>query len=884
MRRSLAKFANLFRRASAEHELAREIDSHLALLAEDFERSGLSPADAKLAARKAYGGIEQAKELHREERSYLWFEHFLKDIRYGVRNLWRTPGFTAVAVMALALGIGANAAIFGVVNSLLLRPLAYKSPERLVTILHFGTGPVATANYLDWRDQSHSFEAMGAADFWSPNLTNTEKPEHLYGLKVTRNLLPLLGVDPLMGRLFAPGEDQAGADHEVVLGYTLWQRRFNADRDIVGKSITLDGEAYTVIGVMPPSFKFAPYWAIHAELWVPDSLGASAQQRGGNHLRIFARLKPGVSFAQAQADIATVTGRLEKEFPATNRGVTVIPLMQKVVGKIETPLLMLLGAVGFVLLIACANVAHMLLARTADRQKEIAVRVALGAGRARVISQFLTESLLLATLGAVAGWLLALAGTKALVLLSPAYLPRVETVSVDTHALLFLLCITAVTALAFGIMPAMHAAATNLNGSLKEGGRGDSEGIQRNRLRSFLVASEFALAFVLLIGAGLMIRSFHALQSVDPGFNPHNVLSLVVSVAGTKEAEANRRTIFYRELLEKVKHLPAVVSVGAINHLPLEGDLWDRSFKIEGRPEPRAGEEPDAVYRLVMPGYFQTMRLPVHRGRAIDERDDARSPGVVVLNERAARRFWPNEDAIGKRISINEQIPRQWLTVVGVVANAKQEDWAVDPFEEMYLPALQTPDFLGQVTSSIAPHMSYLTLVVRGSGDPKDLTAAVEATVRSLDRNVPISQVITMDGAVSNATAQPRFEMLLLAMFSGIALLLAAIGIYGVMNYSISRRTREIGIRMSLGASRGDVLKMVLRHAMLQALAGAAVGMAGSLLLARLMTKMLYGIQPTDPLTFGLVIAVLGLAALFATLLPARKAMLIEPVLALRAE
>ena len=345
MRRFLAKFANLFRRQSAEQELTREIDSHLALLEEDFERSGLSPTDAKLAARKAYGGIEQAKELHREERSYLWFEHFLKDIRYGVRNLWRTPGFTAVAVMALALGIGANTAIFGVVNFLLLRPLAYKSPERLVTILHFGTGPVATANYLDWRDQSHSFEAMGAADFWSPNLTNTEKPEHLYGLKVTQNLLPLLGVDPLMGRLFAPGEDQAGADHEVVLGYTLWQRRFNADRDIVGKPITLDGEAYTVIGVMPPTFKFAPYWAIHAELWVPDSLGASAQQRGGNHLRIFARLKPGVSFAQAQADIATVTGRLEKEFPATNRGVTVIPLMQKVVGNIETPLLMLLGAV-----------------------------------------------------------------------------------------------------------------------------------------------------------------------------------------------------------------------------------------------------------------------------------------------------------------------------------------------------------------------------------------------------------------------------------------------------------------------------------------------------------------------------------------------------------
>ncbi len=419
MRRFFLRFATLLRRETAERELSREIASHLTLMQEDFERQGLSPAAAKLAARKAYGGIEQAKELHREERSHLWLEHFLKDLRYGARNLWRSPGFTVVAVMALALGIGANTAIFGVVNSVLLRPLAYKQPDRLVTILHYGNGPVATANYFDWRDQTHSFTAMGAADFWSPNLTNTTNPEHLYGLKVTQNLLPLLGVDPIMGRLFALGEDKTGANHEVILSHALWVRRFNADRNVIGKPLTLDGEAYTVIGVMPPSFKFAPYWATHAELWAPTALEATANQRGGNHLRVFARLKPGVTFTQAQADIATVTGRLDKQFPATNRGVTVIPLMQKVVGNIETPLLLLLGAVGFVLLIACANVAHMLLARTADRQKEIAVRVALGAGRARVVSQFLTESILLAALGATIGWLLALAATKALAFSPP---------------------------------------------------------------------------------------------------------------------------------------------------------------------------------------------------------------------------------------------------------------------------------------------------------------------------------------------------------------------------------------------------------------------------------------------------------------------------------
>ncbi len=546
----------------------------------------------------------------------------------------------------------------------------------------------------------------------------------------------------------------------------------------------------------------------------------------------------------------------------------------------------MLGAVGFVLLIACANVAHMLLARTADRQKEIAVRVALGAGRARVISQFLTESLLLAALGAAVGWLLALAGTKALVFLAPAYIPRVETITIDSHALLFLLGVTVVTALVFGLMPALRAVATNLNDSLKEGGRGDSDGVSRNRLRTFLVASEFALAFVLLIGAGLMIRSFHALQLIDPGFNPHNVLSMIVSVAGTKEADANHRTAFYRELLEKVRNLPGVVSVGAINHLPLEGDQWDRAFVIEGRPDPPAGQEPDAVYRIVMPGYFQTMRLPLRGGRLIDERDDARAPGVVVINERAAHVYWPKENPVGKRIYLKEQDPaqREWLTVVGVVADARQIDWDADPSEEIYLPALQTPAFLGQAISIGAPHMSYLTLVVRGSGDAKDLTRAVESTVHSIDPNVPISHVITMDGAIANATAQPRFEMLLLGLFGAVALLLAAIGIYGVMNYSISRRTREIGIRMSLGASRSDVLRMVLRLAMLQAIAGTAVGVIGSFLLVRLLAKMLYGIQPTDPLTYASVIVVLGLAALFAALIPARKAMHIEPLVALRSE
>ena len=508
MRSFFAKFANLFQGPRAERELAREIEAHLTMLQDDYEARGMSREEAKLAARRSYGSVEFAKDLHREARSYLWVENFIKDIRYGARNLLRAPAFTAVAVVALALGIGANTTIFGVVNTVLLRPLEYKDANRLVTLLHNGTGPVATANYVDWRNQSGSFEAMGAADYWSPNVTpmdgsDTGSAEHLLGLKVTQSLLPLLGVPPLIGRLFISGEDQEGADHEVILSYALWQRRFHGDPNILGKLVKLDGEGYSVVGVMPAKFKFAPFWAVHAELWAPNAFGATAYQRGGNHLRVFARLKTRVTLAQARADVATVTGRLEKLYPATNRNVVVRPLKENVVGNIETPLILMLGAVGFVLLIACANVAHMLLARTADRQKEIAVRVALGAGKARLVAQFLTENLLLAGIGALAGFLLALAGTKALVTLSPAYIPRVEAAAIDSWAVFFLMGITVVTALCFGLTPALHAAAANLSDALKEGGRGDTDGVGRRQLRSFLVASEFALAFMLLIGGGI---------------------------------------------------------------------------------------------------------------------------------------------------------------------------------------------------------------------------------------------------------------------------------------------------------------------------------------------------------------------------------------------
>src|SRR5580700_81330 len=578
------RLLTIFRWRKLENDLDIELRSHVDALAEENMRRGMNEKEARQAAGREFGGVEQTKELYREQRGLPILETFLEDIRFGTRMLVKNPGFTIVAVLTLALGIGANAAIFSVVDTVLLRPLAYKDADRLVTILHQGYNPVAVANYIDWRDQSSSFEAMGAADYWSANLSGIDSPEHILGLKVTQSLLPLLGVEPLLGRLFVAGEDQKGAEHEVILSYGLWQRRFAGDSKVVGKVITLDAQPYTVLGVMPRTFKFAPFWATRAEMWVPNAFGDRIHHREGNSLRIFARLKRDVALSEARAEVATITARLEQKFPGTNRDVVVTPLKQNVVGQVKAPLLLLLGAVGFVLLIACANVAHMLLARSATRQKEMAVRTALGAPRTRVIRQSPTENLLLAAMGAAAGLLLAIWGTRAMVVLSPGDIPRVDTVTVDAHVVLFLLGVTALTGAVFGLVPAVQASAVNLSDALKEGSRGSSEGIRRNRLRSFLFASEFALALMLLIGAGLMIRSFFALQSVDPGFNPHNVLSMVVSVAGTKEAEPNRRAIFYQELLERTRALPGVLSVGGINHLPIEGDMWGWPFAVEGRP------------------------------------------------------------------------------------------------------------------------------------------------------------------------------------------------------------------------------------------------------------------------------------------------------------
>ncbi len=805
----------------------------------------------------------------------------IQDLHYALRQLRKSPGFTAVTVITLALGIGANTAIFSVVNAVLLRPLPYKDDGRLVVILNKGRNPVAPANFIDWRSQSQSFSQMGAAEYWTPNLTGTDNPEKLWALHVTPDIFPMLGVQPLLGRMFLPEEQEAGKEHEVVLSYSLWQSHFAGNPEIIGRSVALSGETYNVVGVMPRDFKFAPFWATKAQLWVPLALGPRLTDRGGSSLRVFARLKPGVTLEQAQAEMAGITGRLEREFPGTNQDMQVVSLREKVVGNIRPALLVLLGAVGFVLLIACANVSHMLLARAAARREEIALRTALGAGRWDVFRQLLTESLMLALMGGSAGLLLAVWGVRVLLAISPAAIPRVETVGVDGLVLLFALAISLLTGLAFGMAPAWRATAVNLSDALKEGKRGSSEGLRRNRLRGLLVGSEFALAVVLLAGAGLMVRTFLALQNVDAGFDPHGVLSMVVGVAGTEQASGGHTGNFYQEVLRKVGAVPGVQSVSGINHLPLAGDEWGFPFHIEGRPPEPPGKDLVATYRVVFPGYFRTMRIPILHGRDVTDADNLRAPGVVVINDYLARRYWPGEDAIGKRITFDDPARNpSWLTVVGVTKNTAQSNWTSPPEEEVFLPYLQNRDYL----NAPSPPFAYLTLVVRTGLDPAALAPAIRGAIHSLDANTPLSEIQTMDHVVAEANGQSRFYLILLGAFAAVALVLAGVGIYGVMSYSVSRRTHEIGVRMALGARGRDVLRLVVFQGIIQALAGVAVGLAGALALSQLMAGLLFGTRPTDPATFAAVVLVLSAVAVAASYIPARRAAKVDPMVALRYE
>ncbi len=800
-------------------------------------------------------------------------EAIIQDVRYGFRMLLKNRSFTLIAIFALALGIGANTAIFSVVNAVLLRPLPYYDPARIMTVLHKELGPVAPANFFDFREQQSVFESIAAAQYWTANLTGRDRPEQINGVQLTADMFHLLGVTPMLGRTFSDGEDQPGNERVIVLSHRLWQRRFGGDSGLINQQITLDGQSYTIIGVMPKEFQFAPFWATRAEMWSPLNLAPRTGDRGGQSLRIFARLKEGVTREQAQAEMEAIGQRLEQRYPDSNAGLKVFvdPLHEVVVGKTRPALLILLGAVCFVLLIACANVANLMMARATARQKEIAVKTALGASRSRIVRQLLTESVMLATAGGVAGLFLASWGISGLLALSPANLPRAQTISLDGYVLCFTLAISVLTGLVFGLVPALQASKLNLNESLKEGGRSSTEGRRRNRVRRLLVVSEIALALVLLVGGGLMIRSFLRLQSVDSGFNPRNVLTMIVSLAGSEHSTGPKRAAFFNQLIERVESLPGVESASAINHLPLAGDLWGLGFRIEGRPAPLPGEGPVGVYRIVRPNYFKTMGATLVAGRDFTERDNETADGTVIINEAMARRYWPDEDPIGKRIDLSgeESRPRE---IVAIIKDVKQGDWAAKPRPEMYLPHLQTT----------SPR--YLTLVVRTGSEPLKLATAVQSEVWAIDKNLPVSEIMSFEQAISASIAQQRFNMLLLGIFAAVALLLAVVGIYGVMSYSVTQRTHEIGIRMALGARASDVLKMIVGQGMTLVAIGIGVGLVGAFLLTRLMESLLFGVSVTDPLTFIAISTILAGVALGACFVPARRATKVDPMIALRYE
>jgi len=867
-------------RGRRERELDEELAAHLAMATADRIARGESPEEAATSARRELGNEALVKESTRAQWGSGSLERLLQDARYGLRILRRSPGFTTVAVVTLALGIGANTAILSVVDAILLRPLAYADPDRLVVMLHKGRNPAAPGNFLDWRAQNHSFESTGAAELWSANLTGAGTPEKLTALKMTPEILPMLGVQPLMGRFFLPSEGEAGRDHVILLAHGLWKRRFGADPDVIGKSVMLNGEAYAVIGVMPPGFVFAPFWATESELWAPLDLRARAASRESASLRVFARLKKGVSLAAARQEMASITAALEREFPGTNRDVQVIALQEKVVGGVRPALLVLLGAVGLVLLIACTNVANMLLARSSARQKEIALRAALGASRGRTIRQLLTESLVLASAGGVAGLALGAWSVRVLVTLAPPFLPRLSDIRLDPRILVATFVLSLLTGVAFGLAPALQASSVHLQDALKDGGAAGS-GRQAGRLRWVFVAAEVAIAIVLLVGAGLMMRSFVALRRIDPGFDPRGVVTMEVSVAGTRQAEIGRRPVLYREILERFAAVRGVRSAGAINHVPIAGDIWGWPYQIEGRPRPRPGESPTAAYRAVMPGYFATMRLPILRGRDVALTDTSDAPGVVLVNAFLAGRVWPHQDPIGKRIALDgpDDNP-SWLTVIGVVKNAVQSNWAADPDDEVYLSLLQRRALM----ESPQPQEAYVTFVARTDWDPAALVPSLRAAVWGIDRTLPISEVHTMQEIVSSANGRARFQTLLLAAFAAASALLSAIGIYGVMSYAVSKRTREIGVRMALGADPADVLRLVVKQGMAVALAGAGAGLAAALLLTRLMSSLLYGVGPADPATYAGVAAMLLTIALCASYLPARRAAHLDPMKALRSE
>jgi predicted permease len=814
-------------------------------------------------------------------------KNLLQDVRYELRVLWKSKGFSAVALVTLALGIGANTAIFSVVNGLLLRPLPYRDASRLAIIWTHSPG----ANVVqDWpspgqysaiKAQTDVFEDIAITQGGSVNVTGQAVPERLDAIRTSSNLLSLLGVQPILGRAFLPEDDVPGKTQTAIIGYGLWQKRFGGDRNVTDQTLTLNGKSYNIIGVLPADFSLgSEVMPTVGAITQPDlllSLPLSAERmnnQGDENYDLLARLKPGVTLAQAQSELNVVVGRLAQSYPenyppSRRFSFSIKPLLEQAVGDIRPALLVLLCAVGCVLLIACANVANLLLARAAIREKEIAIRTAIGAGRLRIVRQLLTESVLLSFVGGVLGLVVAVWGLDALRALNPGNIPRLQNIGMDARVLSFTFAVALLTGILFGLAPALRAAQVDLTGTLKEGGRSLVSSTHQ-RLRSVLVVAEIALSLVLLVGAGLLIRSFIRVQQVEPGFAAHGVLSMRFSVVGTGYA-GERSALFYQQLLESVRNLPGVEGAGEVSILPLGGGISWGGITIEGY-QPTAGQSSiQADQRTASDGYFEAMKIPLVKGRFFDEHDTKDSEKVIVIDENMARTYWPDADPIGKRLKLGGPSSTQpWLTVVGVVGNVKQYALDTDSRVALYAPLSQDPE-------------SNMYLVARTS-DPAGTAAAVTKEVHALDPNIPVYEVKTVEQLLSDSLARRRFAVVALGLFALVAMILAAVGIYGVISYSVTQRTREIGIRMALGAERGDVLRLIVRQGMLLALVGLGLGLAGALGVTRLMESLLFGVGATDPLTFIGIAILLGSVALVACYIPARRAAKVDPMVALRYE
>src|SRR5438445_2205883 len=775
------------------------------------------------------------------------FADLWQDLRYALRTLAKNPAFTSIAIVAIALGIGANTVIFSAVNAVLLRPLPFKNPEQLVMVwenathLGFPKNTPSPPNFIDWQRQNTVFTGMAAMSERSFNLTGVGEPDRLDGRRVSANLFDLLGVPALLGRTFVPDDDRPGT-HVVLLSYSLWQRRFGSDSNVIGRAITLNGESYNVIGVMPRSVHLPAYGNWNDKVWVPIAFTNEETTERGNHfLDVIARIKPGITLKQAQAEMETIAARLAKEYPRYNTriGATVTPLHEEVVGDIRPALLVLLGAVGFVLLIACANVANLLLARAAVRQKEIALRLALGASRSRLTRQFLTESVLLATLGAAVGLIFAVAGLRILKTFIPDTISQADSIGIDARVLVFTALVALITGLIFGLAPAAQASNFNLNETLNEGGRGAAEGSKGARLRGLLVIAEVAVSLVLLIGAGLLINSFIHLRNLDPGFRTDHLLTAKIDLSEVKYPDQEHRTPFLDEVLRRVGALPGVQLAAIAGNLPLTYNGDSMYIAIEGIPDPPTDQRMDVIYRAIGPGYFSTMGIPLVRGRDFTDQDTTETSYTVVVSEKLAQHFWPGQNPIGKRLKPGDTTSDMpWREVIGVVKDVRQNDFLAAPKMQMYMSYRQL--------KSLAPN----ALVVRTGVEPMSLATALRNAVWAVDKDQPVSNIDTMEHIVAGAVARQRFSTMLLGVFATLALILAAVGIYGVMSYSVAQRTREIGIRMALGARRGDVLKMTVKQGLKLVVMGVAIGLVAAFVLTRVMASLLFGVSATDPVTF----------------------------------